>query len=642
MQTVTEQINNFLGGNTSELRANYQVPKFARLWNFDVSVSRAVQHYGLEEVLSGKYHVVEYEPSNVTSNNQWFLNRHSVLLVRQDGQATLVDTSPGFSSQTILLGSDVEMATLPVIYNDHIVWLDSDWDVWVKPLNPSGAAFQVLTSLTANEANVRHTFFQQAADGKLYIVSGKRVHRIELPDSDGKFNSYNDLAKYQPITQYMEEGDREGNVGTYTGFLGPETQIITDISKAQNILRVLGYYTSSVDGVFGPATAAAVSAFQSDYNATGNVPGGQSAGQALAVDGIIGPETQAVLNATDSYSKLTIRERKNVLVLPDNVTAVCNNGGVINLATHRSDGYAEVFYWDKSLTSEGVGDIGLLTSVTVAKGVVQVLRPLDGRLIAITSPATDSFEVSKYVNMSVYSLQGSFELIPESYSTPIAEYRLRVGPDGSVFDDWRFNFINQKSTEHNSRIYFSGQINFQHIQEPNNGEGVFAGVMSIDSRGNLFMEAAVSNSSDDLTNVPIHSFGMIDSGFVIATEDGVHITSKEETNNVSGFITDIINGGVPSRKKKLDNIFITIHDWSNIDHIEIYVREVDNVNENDARWELAYTGGRQDSNTVVINKLENDEAFFRFKELQVMGKIFGIGGELVNITIEYKVPDSNK
>ncbi|EPZ43067.1 hypothetical protein N007_01620 [Alicyclobacillus acidoterrestris ATCC 49025] len=51
----------------------------------------------------------------------------------------------------------------------------------------------------------------------------------------------------------------------------------SDIAEVQQMLQALGYYSSSIDGVYGPSTQAAVRAFQQ--------------AQQLSPDGVVGPQT---------------------------------------------------------------------------------------------------------------------------------------------------------------------------------------------------------------------------------------------------------------------------------------------------------------------------------------------------------------
>jgi hypothetical protein len=55
------------------------------------------------------------------------------------------------------------------------------------------------------------------------------------------------------------------------------------VLDVQQKLTTLGYAPGKLDGIYGPATAGAVRAFQRDHN--------------LEIDGVVGPKTRAVLNA---------------------------------------------------------------------------------------------------------------------------------------------------------------------------------------------------------------------------------------------------------------------------------------------------------------------------------------------------------
>jgi hypothetical protein len=651
MNNKVAQFNNFTGGVTSELRVQYEIPKFARLWNFDVSSDRAIQNYGFDNLINTDCHILEYNDNSISISEQWFLKRNSFLAIDQTGLVTVVNTDIDMIESTFTLGSDVVMETVPIIFNNHIVWLSesgsgaTSFEVWLRNIT-TGVEFTVLTDLTDDEANSQNTFFLKGADGNLYIFSNTRVHRIDVPDSDGKFNSGNELSAYQPITQFMQSPNRNGNVGTYTGLNGPETQIITQIDEAQSILKILRYYDGPIDGVFGPATSAAVSAFQSDYFATGNVPGGDSYGDPLVVDGIIGPETQAVMNAVDDFSNLTHREKKNVLVLPDIITAVCNNGGFINISTFDKDGNAVVYFWDRTITAEGIGQPD--TSVYVGQGIIQILKPLNDKLIAIMSPATTSEPVNKYSSLSVYAIQAGFDLLPESYAILLRSYRLRMSDgSGSAFDPFRFNYINQKSIKKDNRLYFSGRIHLQHYEDTSTDEGAFSGVMSVDGNGNLFTDVSDTDNSGELTYQNILSFGLIDSGFVVSQDGEVKITFHN-TDTSSGLITPIINAGEPWYTKKIKNIYLAFDDTSDMDSVELYIREVKDKNDSDAGWVLVYDGltsaeSRTFENRVIINRnTVTGEYFNDFRELQIMLKIKGKKVELLDLTLVYTMLELNK
>lgn len=62
-------------------------------------------------------------------------------------------------------------------------------------------------------------------------------------------------------------------------------EIGPDVERVQNILTRAGYYTGSIDGIYGEETREAVAAFQNDYG--------------LVADGIVGPDTYNALGKVE-------------------------------------------------------------------------------------------------------------------------------------------------------------------------------------------------------------------------------------------------------------------------------------------------------------------------------------------------------
>ena len=79
-----------------------------------------------------------------------------------------------------------------------------------------------------------------------------------------------------------ESGSESVQTLSKYGSRGEETK------KVQQKLKNLGYYTYTVDGIFGSRTQTAVKAFQRDYG--------------LTVDGIVGPKTLKALGLSSSTS----------------------------------------------------------------------------------------------------------------------------------------------------------------------------------------------------------------------------------------------------------------------------------------------------------------------------------------------------
>lgn len=647
MKKVSEQFKNFASGITSELRTEYEIPKFARLWNFDVSESRAIQHHPLRNLNSGEGFLLPHGGANPLFDNadatqNWDLNNQAILIQKNlDYSYPDLSLNGDNGSETEMQDGELMMSVVPVLYNDYIVYMTRDPYARIYFHDPyANESTRILSDVSLSS----NTFFQIGSDGILYIFSGSSVHTLEFRNNNGNFNVDSQLSKYQPITQYMKYGDRDGSPGTYSG----EDQILTDVNKAQSILKILGYYNGPVDGIYGPEFRDAVEDFQEDYNSTGNIPGGQSEGQSLADDGIIGPETTAVLNATDGYNDLDYRVRTNVLNMPFQFTAVGEHGGYIVFATQNFKAESEVFFWDRSLDANGKGDVGLITSVMLGNGVCQCLNTLEGQLIAIMSPSTIMSNHHKYNKLRFYRVSAGFDMLPASAAHLISEYRV-LNKGGESDDDEidnMDNYINQQTVVKGGRLYFSGRLHFQTSEDVSSDEGAMSGIFSIDTNGNLVPELFESRSSRGGTYDEIISFITVGEGFCISGDSDTWVSSPDtDETTSSGVITKIISGGKPWEDKKLDSIFIGLDDTAGLTNIKVFTREVQDVHEQDGgQWHEIYDGALVDTkfnNRLILRRdVEEDEEFREFRELQVMVKIFGTKCELTNLTVNYTMKES--
>lgn len=80
-----------------------------------------------------------------------------------------------------------------------------------------------------------------------------------------------------------------------------ETLTTTETKTVQTRLKKWGYYTGSVDGIYGPKTKAAVIAFQKKNG--------------LVADGIVGPKTAAAIGITLSSTKSTSTSNSDLNLL---------------------------------------------------------------------------------------------------------------------------------------------------------------------------------------------------------------------------------------------------------------------------------------------------------------------------------------
>ncbi|MDD3270771.1 MAG: peptidoglycan-binding protein [Syntrophomonadaceae bacterium] len=124
---------------------------------------------------------------------------------------------------------------------------------------------------------------------------GYGIHGTNNPASIGRAVSHGCIRMYNKdvikIYDLTPIGTQVNIIGHhYTGRILKEGDSGEDVKQLQRDLKKLGYYNSSIDGIFGPKTRQAVMAFQAD--------------QGLAVDGVVGPYTYfALLKALDVANK---------------------------------------------------------------------------------------------------------------------------------------------------------------------------------------------------------------------------------------------------------------------------------------------------------------------------------------------------
>lgn len=626
-------IQNFSTGITSDLRVPTESPRFSRIWNFQTTVDRAIQQMGLEEFVDkGGYPVLigaDTVPTPLIDGA--YLGEPIVFIVHNDLSASAITLYNPLSIGTFNLGSgSLAEGVVPVHYNGKIFFAKSDATVWYYDLL-SNTSTEILDSLNLTGQDI---FFQPSTqDDRLYIFTGRSVHMFESP-LGGVASTSNPYAQWQPLTQFMQQGDRNGNLATYTGFQGPQLGTIREVAQLQSLLSAMGYNSGPVDGVYGTLTKTSVEAFQGENFATGNyefISGGQAAGDPLVVDGIVGPETLSALNAA-TPGNTTRLLRENIMRMPGPITAVCEYGAYITFATKSIQGLSQVFYWDRSLDARGDGSVGLITASTIGVGVVQVLNVVDGDLIAITSPANKSYITSKYEDLLIYNINASFDVIPPSRATLVGSYKLISRTTDSANTD--VNKVLKTSFVHGNKLYFCGQLYFETFNDWNEMSGVF----SVTKEGALNLELAVSTENDQDLAEQIRGFSFVGTGMCVTTEDKTYITSSRETDTVSGFVTNIIGGDAPFVEKKLDNIYLGLQKGDNFDKIEIWVRDFRDVGDSNGGWLLAHSGDTTESkfsNTITVRRLANEDAFPNFKELQVKVLVFGTGTEITSFATKY-------
>lgn len=146
------------------------------------------------------------------------------------------------------------------------------------------AAQSVLNSLARNETKVESATNPAGAQ------------------KDYQLGSYNGSANSSPKQQ---TSSKAGTVSNLPGYI-QSGQSGSNVRILQQALNELGFNAGTVDGVFGPNTAAAVRRFQSS----------SKYGGAISADGIVGPDTKRKFKAA-GYAKGTLGTKKDELAWVD-------------------------------------------------------------------------------------------------------------------------------------------------------------------------------------------------------------------------------------------------------------------------------------------------------------------------------------
>lgn len=656
------QFDRFSNGLTSELRLNLDNPKYARIWNFKQTPDRLIQQMGFEQRDNNPAHIVEFWLSNSTNNEEQFHKKRPTFVgIEENLNARFYSAECNGGTAQIDLGpGSLAMGNEPIYFAKHFVYLRDDGTVQAFQIEPDPllAGNPQTQQLFAGE-----NFISDSGEPTAYFTNMGTYLIVYGPRSVHIWDPYGLYGAVSPsngdateLTQWSRQGDSDGNVSSYVPDppLLPQGLVLDEVKDLQRRLTELGY-TVAETGFFGPETEAAVIALQNDSVVpeggppSWGTPGNTFASEGL-VTGIVGPLTLLVLNNRKSRPGSAANEFRNVITTNGEITAESQYGDYVAFATQERDGNAHVFIWNGLILNNGFAGENLLTDVQVGQGSVQILSVIDGSLMSIMSPASEARCTSHYTSLNIYRINSHLDSLPPSQALLVAEYHLKqdVGPGGNN----SLNYINRKSQLLGGKLYFSGRLHLQRVEDSENDEGAMSGVFSINKDGNLYFEVARPASNDIFPDENIISFGVVDSGYAISSDNAVFLTDESEDSK-AGFITSIINAGHPYLNKSIDNIYLHVHNTQDVNEIEIWLREIEDIYDNDAGWQLAYrstdsspvnepTTENKFKNRIAINRLESNERFAQFRELQLMVIVDGKCAEIPGLYMTGYINDINE
>lgn len=619
------KISRWDGGITSDLRLDFEIPKLARMWNWSPSRDRLVQRFGLLELNPDNMgQVLLYTDTTLIPNGQGTPHQHIGLGLYDNGGNIDLDFydltgTPSLSTTvTMVNGQSLDNAIVPVLCQCQVIYQSDANNLYAYDID-GATNTQLLAGVTLDQ---RTYLVAHSQDSYLYVGNGAFLHRVE---------------KYAP-------GDRRCNIGESVEFVlqigdcdnnsniaNPGVTTST-VGNLQFLLNEIGFPAGPVDGIFGPLTEAGVLAF----NTANNIPAGGP------YTGVVSAETSGALNL---QCPGTIVERVNIEEFPGQITAMAEYGGYLAVATRECDGHAYVYLYNRQIDAGAtLQDVSSFDSkVDMGIGSVQILKVLDGDLIAIMTPMTLSPRANCTVDLMIKKIITRTDFLPQSKATLLAEYKLQ-SDEGDPFLQQVF----YQSYEHNGRLYFTGYINFQHSEPAISGdEGTMAGIFSIDGLGNMFFEYAISDSSGSFTDRPFVSFVPVDDGFLITSLDGAFVTDQGADDVVSGFITKIYNGDEPYNNKQVENVMLSVQGEDTTDRVEIWYREVGDVPDPDAGWVLVCdtdfsTYDSKFLQRITANRLDDGTRFPQSREFQFMVKVYGLKTVVTDFRVIYNMLEFNK